>query len=703
MPKSFRTACALAAGLCLLSTRAFAEGPLALYTTHLVNGFQNWSWAPNNFTNSFGGSNCISVNAADWQAIALQQNPFNTTYYTNVSFWINGGAGGGQVVQVIGTITNGAALSYALPALPKNTWMQYTIPLSTLGLGNVSNCTGLWFQLTASGTTNMFYVTGIQMAAARSPSLVHIGLNATNAIRTADSRWFGVNTAIWDSYFDTPTTLSALQQAGLGFLRFPGGSLSDDYHWARNTTDSNTFTWATSFTLFAQIATNLGASVIITANYGTGSPSEAAGWVRNSNITNHYGFKYWEIGNEVYGTWETDSNARPHDPYTYATNAANYISAMKVADPTIKIGVVVVTGEDANSNGYSAHPATNLVTHQVHYGWTPVVLATLKSLGVTPDFLIYHWYPEYTGTESDPLLLQGTSNWIGDSASIRLMVTDYVGASGTNIELLVTENNSNSGSQGQQSVSLVNALYYADSFCQLMTTEFNSYVWWDLRNGTDKTGTIDPTLYGWRLYGDIGMLDGLATSLTDRYPHYFTARMMQYFLRGGDTVLKAFSDWGLLSAYAVHRTNGSLTLMVINKDSTSNLTANIALSNFAPNSAATIYSYGMPQDNAAETGIGSCDVAQTNYTSATTNFSYTFAPYSVTVFAFAPAQPMLTVLPGQSAVQINGQPNVPYVWQVSSDLMNWTSLSTNQSVAGTVVLTNSIGPGAQFWRAVWKP
>jgi len=703
MPKSFRTACALAACLCLLSTRAFAEGPLALYTTHLVNGFQNWSWAPNNFSNTFAGSNCISVNAADWQAIALQQNPFNTTYYTTVSFWINGGSGGGQVVQVVGTITNGAALSYALPALPKNTWTQYTVPLATLGLGSVSNCTGLWFQLTASGTTNTFYVTGIQMAAARSPALVNIRVNATNAIRTADSRWFGVNTAVWDSYFDTPTTLSALQQAGLGFLRFPGGSLSDDYHWARDTTDSNTFTWATSFTLFAQTATSLGASVIITANYGTGSPTEAAGWVQNSNITNRYGFKYWEIGNEVYGTWETDSNTRPHDPYTYAANAANYISAMKAADPTIKIGVVVVTGEDANSNGYSAHPATNLVTHQVHYGWTPVVLATLKSLGVTPDFLIYHWYPEYTGSESDPLLLQGTSNWIGDSASIRQMVTDYVGAGGTNIELLVTENNSNSGSQGQQSVSLVNALYYADSFCELMTTEFNSYVWWDLRNGTDKTGTIDPTLYGWRLYGDIGMLNGLATSLTDRYPHYFTARMMQYFLRGGDTVLKASSDWGLLSAYAIHRTNGSLTLMVINKDSTSNLTANIALTNFAPNGAATIYSYGMAQDNAAETGIGSCDVAQTNYNSAATNFSYTFAPYSVTVFAFAPAQPMLTVLPGQSAVQINGQPNVPYVLQVSSDLVNWTSVSTNQSVAGTVVVTNSIGPSAQFWRAVWEP
>jgi cyclopropane fatty-acyl-phospholipid synthase-like methyltransferase len=75
---------------------------------------------------------------------------------------------------------------------------------------------------------------------------------------------------------------------------------------------------------------------------------------------------------------------------------------------------------------------------------------------------------------------------------------------------------------------------------------------------------------------------------------------MQYFLRAGDTVLDASSDWGLLSAYAVHRANGSLTLMVINKDSTTPLTANFALTNFVPGAAATLYSYGMPRDNAAK-------------------------------------------------------------------------------------------------------
>jgi hypothetical protein len=590
-----------------------------------------------------------------------------------------------------------------------NTWTEYTLPLSSLGIQGVSNCSGLFFQLTPYGTSNTFYVTGIQMAAASPPGIVHLGFSATNALRRADPRWFGVNTAIWDGNFDTPTTLSELQQAGLQFLRFPGGSASDDYNWATGLSYPSPYPSVTTFTNFAHIATNMGAKVIITANYGTGTPAEAAAWVKDSNITNHYGFEYWEVGNEVYGSWETNTHANPGDSYTYGTNAANFIQTMKAADPTIKVGVVVVTGEDANNNGYFGHPATNSATGQIHYGWTPVLLSALKKVGVTPDFLIYHWYPEYTGGESDPLLLQGTSNWVGDSQNIRQMVTDYFGPTGTNIELLVTENNSNSGSQGQQSVSLVNALYYADSLCQLMTTEFNSFVWWDLRNGVDYAGTIDPTLYGWRLYGDLGLLDGLGTSLTDRYPPYFTAKMMQYFVRGGDTVVKASSDWALLCAYAVHRADGSLTLMVINKDSTSSLTANLSVSNFVPSAAATLYSYGMPQDNAAETGVGSCDVAHTIYSGATTNFSYTFAPYSATIFALSPAAPAVATVPmqpapGKFAMQINGQPNVPYVVQVSSNLVNWKSVSTNMSASGVIGLTNTItAAGDSFWRTVWVP
>ena len=85
----------------------------------------------------------------------------------------------------------------------------------------------------------------------------------------------------------------------------------------------------------------------------------------------------------------------------------------------------------------------------------------------------------------------------------------------TNVELVCTENNSDAGAQGQQSTSLVNGLYYADSLGQLMQTEFNALVWWDLRNGTDTSGWFDSTLYGWRTFGDLGMVNGLNTQAAD--------------------------------------------------------------------------------------------------------------------------------------------------------------------------------------------
>ena len=72
---------------------------------------------------------------------------------------------------------------------------------------------------------------------------------------------------------------------------------------------------------------------------------------------------------------------------------------MKAAFPSvpISVGIVVVPGEDIYANN-ATHFATNSRTHVQHNGWTPVVLSTMNSLGVLPDFHIYHFYAEYTGS-----------------------------------------------------------------------------------------------------------------------------------------------------------------------------------------------------------------------------------------------------------------------------------------------------------------
>src|SRR4029453_9690508 len=109
---------------------------------------------------------------------------------------------------------------------------------------------------------------------------------------------------------------------------------------------------------------------------------------------------------ENYGPWELDRNTLTNHAYTYAVRATNFIAQMKKVDPTIKVGIVGTTGETSYDNGYTDHPVVNPRTGQTLYGWTPIVLASLKSFGVTPDFLVHHVYPEFTRGESDPLLLQ---------------------------------------------------------------------------------------------------------------------------------------------------------------------------------------------------------------------------------------------------------------------------------------------------------
>jgi hypothetical protein len=731
---------------------------MTLYTDSLVNGWSDGSYGVTvNYGNTspvHSGSDSISVTInGGYGGMQLNHSSMTNSAFASISFWLNGGSSGGQQLQMYANLSTGVqSARYYLNAPMVNTWQQYIVPLAALGVANATNFTGFVIQDSAGSSEPTFYVDDIQLVSTSGPTLTHLTVNAGQPLRTADARWFGINTPNWDSVLDTPQTMAILTNMGVTALRLPGGSESDDYHWLYNRTDANTWTWATSLANFIHVITNLNALAMTTVNYGTGSSNEAAAWVAyvNASTTNTQslgvdangsnwqtagywaalraaaplgtddgrnflrlsrtaplGFKYWEIGNEEYGSWETDSNSLPHDPYTYAVRAGGYIALMKAVDPTIKIGVVVTPGEESYGNGYTGHPAYNSREGMYHYGWTPVLLATLTSLGVTPDFIIHHRYAQNPGGETDAGLLSSSTGWTSDAANLRQMITDYVGPNGTNIELVCTENNSVSSAPGKQSVSLVNGLFKADSLAQLMQTEFNGLFWWDLRNGQETDGNLAPTLYGWRQYGDYGVVD---SGFVNLYPTYYTSKLMQDFVHPGDTVISAASDYSVLSTYAVRRQDGSLTVLTINKDPMNTLTGQVAVAGFTPASGGTVYSYGIPQDNAAETSIGSPDIAQTNLSGVGINFNYAFPPYSATVLALSPAPAKLLSIPvppagSQFVFQLQGQTGVPYVIQSSTNLMTWTPVSTNTPPTGTINITNSLIPSSpvQFWRAIWLP
>ena len=471
---------------------------------------------------------------------------------------------------------------------------------------------------------------------------VRVGVDANDTVRVVDDLMIGLNTAVWDNALMSPETLELLKAADVRTLRFPGGSTSNTYDWETNrsyrpgTRTPNDWEWTNDFDDFAQVALALKAKVYITANYGSGTPEQAAAWVRYSNVTKGYGFKYWEIGNENYGEWEEDLHPLKHHPETYAEEAKKFMTLMKAEDPTIKIGVVVLaipTEEDS---------------------WTTRVLARLAAIGAVPDFVVFHRYPYGPGGENDAGLLTGGTmfeanrTWAVDAAAIRKMVNEAFGGAGAGVEIHMTENNSVWTTPGKQSTSLVNGLFYADSFGQILQTEFKSFVWWALHNGPPRDeagrllGNFNNSLYGWRNYGDYGVLattdPAVGSVVNDPHPTYWVIKLLKHFARGGDRIVRATSDAALVSAYASKRTNGMLSVLLINKSRTEAANVTLDVDGFAAFPAAPVLSYGIPQDEAArlKTGGREMGMGSAQRVGGSENFVTTLEPYSVNVVTFYP-------------------------------------------------------------------
>jgi len=151
---------------------------LPIYVDSLLNGFENYSWATNvNFANTspvYAGGDSIEVTAAAYTALSLYHPDFSTAPYASLSFWINGEPGGTSGLQVMGVVPDGAsqnyAASYNLPTLAPNAWAGFNIPLSALGVANITNCEGFWFWPILSGATT-FYLDSIQLNIATPPAL----------------------------------------------------------------------------------------------------------------------------------------------------------------------------------------------------------------------------------------------------------------------------------------------------------------------------------------------------------------------------------------------------------------------------------------------------------------------------------------------------------------------------------------------------
>jgi hypothetical protein len=520
-------------------------------------------------------------------------------------------------------------------------------------------------------------------------------VNATQSQGSVGTSFLGVNLVSWDWYLNTGQTQQMVQNAGLGLFRFPGGSESDEFHFNLQPANQPVYSGPGTVASMANFIASVNGRGIATLNYGSGSPQEAAAflaylnapttsttpigfgeeWSTNSGTwvqtdwktagywaafraatplahddglnflrASHpapFGIHYVEVGNEIYGSWETDyhgqggDSGKPHDPATYVAFAKQFANYAQQIDPTISIGV--------DTGGVDT--------------WTANVLQQCASQGFTPGFLSDHNYVQEPGSENDSTLLLHTVSdptntsldWANRAAGYRSLLQQKLGATGAGVALLATEFNSVSYDPGKQTTSLVNGLFTADSLGSLLNAGYTGGVVWDVRNSFETTNNNSPSLYGWRQGGDYGLLgsDGAAPSTGPYvpYPTYFAEQLVGKMVQPGDSVVQASSNDPNLSAYAVQQTNGHLDLLVINKNATTNLAATFQVSGFQAAAQAQIWQYGKVQDTAqSQTPDGHSALANfvTNLPLSGANFTYTFPSYSMTVIDLAVAPPKVT-------------------------------------------------------------
>lgn len=159
---------------------------------------------------------------------------------------------------------------------------------------------------------------------------------------------------------DVHALVAALKPA---FLRWPGGNVAQDYHWAWGIGPRDSrpiwvnLSWKNEpepsdigTDEFIAFSRRMGAEPQLTVNVeGRGATAEeAAAWVEycNGAATSRYGalraanghpepyhVRYWELGNEIWGDW-----VRGHsDAATYANNYIRYQKAMRAVDPNIEL------------------------------------------------------------------------------------------------------------------------------------------------------------------------------------------------------------------------------------------------------------------------------------------------------------------------------------------------------------------------------
>lgn len=732
-----------------------------VYDDALQNSWQNWGWATLNYANTspvHSGADSISVTMSGWQGIQLYHPNMDSTPYASIQFWLHGGSSGGQQLQVYGLLNgSGQSARYALGSIAANTWQQFTVPLSSIGVANQSTFSGFVIQDSAGTGQPTFYLDDISLVSAGGGGTsgtnapVSIGLDALADRHAISAFVYGLNWASPSQLLDLNFTINR-----------GGGNASTRHNWLLNASNR------ASDWYFESLSDGAAVPGLSDDNFITDTKSGAAepmitipimGWMPKlgPNREDRYSYSVSKYGPQT-GTdpWRSDAgngigtNPVTHTSWTITTN-----------DPT------------------DAHFYTNSVFQQgwvqhLTNRWGSATNGGVKFYILDNELSIWCWthrdvHPVGATMDEirDKVLEYGAMVKSIDPNSLVCMGEEY----GWNGFLNSGYDQQNPGNTDRKAHGgadfmpwLLSQVHSNDVVNGRRTIDYFTVHWYPQEPNFDDTtpagclfrnrvtralwdtNYVDeswinqkiymiPRMKNWvasnypglkigiteYVYGAVGNING-AIAQADTYgifgregldlstrwglpdPSTPTYKAMKMY-RNYDGNKSGFGDVSVrtsvpqpdyLSAFGSVRTSdGALTLMVLNKDLTNATPVVAGLSNFPALGTAQRW-----QLTASNVITHLADVALTNGV-----LSDVVPAQSITLFV-VPANNAFSLAcdagspPGQLGIVLNGQAGRTYYLQTSTDLVSWTSVATNQLSGNSSEFFVPAGAAQSYYRGL---
>jgi hypothetical protein len=477
-----------------------------------------------------------------------------------------------------------------------------------------------------------------------------VSVNQSSLGPAVTDKILGMNLAAWyDEVGNATAVNAAFAQAGIQAIRWPGGSWSDEYHWQTPNNSSNpnlpfmcennssgvpngSTGWG-GYSTFGEFVTSIvqggNYDLALTADYGTnvactgpGDPAEAAAWVAEAK-TLGVTVSHMTVGNEEYGSWETDLHSTPHDPTTYAAAVAGtngYYALIKKANSNTLVGVVVEPD---------------------YAPWDQDVMSSAPY-----DFVEYHYYPETPGSESDSFLVNSAAQNL--TTNINTIRAELVKWGTPNTPIYVGEIGGPYSNPGKQSWSISQGLYAGQVLGEMMNDGVSRLTWWiGFGNCNGDSGNDSSSLYGWQNFGAYNVFaDGAGdTGGTDNSPCNYggpigtmspTARAFQLFSNvavTGEHVLttNVTGDPSDVVAYAASHSGGT-ALVLFNRNETTAEPVVVTLSGQSSSTGVTVITYDKAlYDQSSSTTPVWAAPTTTNLGAQSLPLSLTLTPWSMNV------------------------------------------------------------------------